>query len=175
MDLRYKKERFNVKKLLLAIIMLAAMPSSVLAENVIYLVRHAEKQADSDPELTLYGHARAEKLSDLLKEAEITRIYSTDTRRTLQTATPTAQRTGVSVEIYDPRNFEAFVEKLKQQLDAGKGSILVVGHSNTTPYLAGLLTGEAFPELTLDQYDFLYTVTADGAGNFKATISEFKP
>ncbi len=166
----------HVKKFLLIIATLICMPTSALAEeSAIYLVRHAEKQADSDPELTEYGHARAKALANIMKDVSILKVYSTDTRRTRQTAQPTADQKKLSIELYDPRAFREFASALTAEFLKSGRSILVVGHSNTTPYLATLLTGESFPELREDQYDHLYKVVQLSDGKLEATIIKFNP
>lgn len=165
-----------MKNILLIIALVVSAHAPAFAEDAaIYLVRHAEKQADSDPELTTYGHSRAAALAALLKDVPIAKIYSTDTRRTRQTALPTASQKNLGVELYDPRTFNAFAEQLKAEFFAGEASILVVGHSNTTPYLATLLSGDSFPELNEDQYDHLYKVTKTPSGGLTVTITKFNP
>ena len=82
---------------LLASIPLAACASSPAPDaRQIYLVRHAEKAAGDDPDLTVVGRARADILANELKQAGLTAIYSTDTRRTRQTALPIAKATGLT-------------------------------------------------------------------------------
>ncbi|MEZ4699924.1 MAG: phosphoglycerate mutase family protein [Rhodothermales bacterium] len=128
---------------------------------VIYLMRHAEKQvppADTtaDPSLDAAGMARAAALARTLGEAGVTRILSTNFKRTIETVEPLAQQLGLEVERYDPRALDAVAELLK----TSTGRIVVVGHSNTTPQLVGLLGGEsgpAYDEVT--EYDRLYIVT----------------
>ena len=59
----------------------------------IYIVRHAEKSivpAD-DPHLLPEGIQRAEALKDFLKNKNIGYIFSTNTNRTVETATPLSQ------------------------------------------------------------------------------------
>lgn len=162
--------------LTLFLLLAVGFTQSIRADDaILYLVRHAEKLEDSDPGLTAQGEARAAALAALLKDEAIIKVYSTDYKRTRQTAAPTAQQKGVDVSLYDPRAFREFAAKLKAEfLEKGK-SMLVVGHSNTTPYLATLLTGQEFPMLSEDQYDHLYKVTLDEDGNLTATISFFNP
>ncbi|MBO6503912.1 MAG: histidine phosphatase family protein [Kordiimonadaceae bacterium] len=165
-----------MKKILLIIVFALWSPFTVAAqEAAIYLVRHAEKQADSDPELTEYGYSRAAALAAIMKDVSLAKVYSTDTRRTRQTAQPTAEQKELGIEIYDPRAFSQFAETLKTEFLSSGKSILVVGHSNTTPYLATLLTGDSFPELREDQYDHLYVLTKTPDGELKATITKFNP
>jgi broad specificity phosphatase PhoE len=108
--------------------------------TIIYLVRHAEKDmslSTDDPELSAEGKARAERLHYQLKDAGITRIFSTDTRRTRSTAAPLAGGIARTVEVYG-KDSEAFARGL---LDLKGERILVVGHSNTVPEILNAFAG----------------------------------
>jgi len=110
---------------------------------MIYLVRHAEKaSSSSDPLLTDCGEQRAKHLSNYLKDKNITKIYSTDFKRTQATAQPTAQQLELSVKLYNPTRLRSLAKLLKKQ----KQNILVVGHSNTTGKLAGILSNNSLIE-----------------------------
>lgn len=145
---------------LLASITLAACASSPAPDaRHIYLVRHAEKAAGDDPDLTVVGRARADILATELKQAGLTAIYSTDTRRTRQTALPIAKATGLTVLHYDAGNLETFANMLR----ATPGNILVVGHSNTTPELVKALGGKpGAPIIEATEYDRIYVLTSKG-------------
>ena len=107
-----------------------------------YFIRHAEKDeqdpANKDPELTNAGKKRAAKWSEIFKEVKFDAIYSTDFARTRQTASAIAHSQGKTVRLYYPRmlNSPEFQEATK-----GK-TILVVGHSNTTPAFVNAILGE---------------------------------
>lgn len=106
----------------------------------LYLVRHFEKQTNqSDPELTLQGLKRAESLVHVLTDKQLAVVYSTDYRRTQQTATPSAIANDLNVTSYDPSNLQDFAQRLK----SNQQNALIVGHSNTTPELLSLLGGES--------------------------------
>jgi broad specificity phosphatase PhoE len=147
--------------LLLAACQIVPAPQSGTA----YLVRHAEKVTSGeamvvadprDPPLTAAGEARAETLSDLLAGKGITAIYSTDYTRTRDTAAPLAAALGLDVKFYDPNDLSAFAARLK---NAPKETVLVVGHSNTTPQLAKALGGnDGTPIVEKNEYDRLYVV-----------------
>ena len=145
-----------------ALLALMFLTLPVAADPVLYLVRHAEKVADgtSDPALTTEGLARAEWLAGYFEDKEIQAILSTDYKRTQQTAAPTAAGFGLEVESYDPRDLNALAERLKTM----QGPVLVAGHSNTTPVLAGILLGDPMEELDERIYDHIYVLTPNGSG-----------
>lgn len=107
-----------------------------------YLIRHAEKDRsnpdDADPELNQKGLGRAMHWAEILKDANIDAIYSTDFNRTSMTAAPTSVKNNIDVQYYDPRTLD--IEQLKAE-NTNK-NVLIVGHSNTTPQLVNLLLGE---------------------------------
>ena len=140
-----------------------------------YLVRHAEKVTSDhqmivddpmDPPLLPVGEVRAEALADRLMDADISAIWSTDTTRTRSTAAPLAARLGLTVQIYDPSDLDAFALALKASPDA---NVLVVGHSNTTPYLAAALGADpGAPIVEKGENDRLYVIDlATGAGEIQ--------
>ena len=147
--------------------------TATFADTTIFLTRHAEKQDDGtrNPPLSEAGTARAQTLADRLAGVGLKMVYSTDYKRTQETAAPTAAKAGLTVTSYDPRALKEFAASLK----GADGPILVVGHSNTTPYLASLLSGKEFPMLEEHQYDHLYKVVLKDGGIAQATISYIKP
>ena len=106
-----------------------------------YLIRHAEKdlsdKSNRNPHLTEVGKERARTWKTIFKEVTFDKIYSTGYHRTKETAAPTAEDHQLNVEDYDPRNLYSPNFKKATQ---GK-TVLVVGHSNTTPYLANKISG----------------------------------
>lgn len=142
--------------------------------DLIVLVRHAERDGPSatDPGLTAVGEERAQALARLLADAGITRIHSTETRRTRETAGPLAAALELGVEPYDGRDLVAFAARLR----AEPGRHLVVGHSNTTPEIAGLLGGEPYGEIVEEwEYDRVYLLTPDGRGGMRTVLLRFGP
>lgn len=154
------------KLLLMALLIFVAHPG-VMAQDKdeffsIYLVRHAEKEGNpadpGNPGLSACGVLRAHGLARILVDAKLEKIFSTDYERTLGTAHPVADALSLEIEIYDPGDLELTSGMLlKRQQNA-----LVVGHSNTTPVLAGLLAGETLEPFEEHLYDRLYQVTVIG-------------
>ena len=139
----------------------------VIAQNkseifAIYLVRHAEKEAEDnnpeDPSLSPCGELRAQALAGILSDIRLEKIYSTPFERALSTARPIAESKQLEIEIYDPSRLGEFSQML---LDA-RQEVLVIGHSNTTGVLAGLLAGKSQETFDEDIYDRLYQVVISG-------------
>ena len=123
----------------------------------LYLVRHAEKQADGgrDPALTGMGRHRSELLSRWFLDKDIKDIWSSDYKRTRDTANPLLSRLGLSVMLYDPRN----LPELAEMLQTRRNNSVVVGHSNTTPELARLICACVISDMDESEYDRLIVVT----------------
>jgi phosphohistidine phosphatase SixA len=129
---------------------------------VVFLVRHAEKTEDGsrDPDLTPAGRARASLLARMLADAGLTGVYSTDYRRTRETAGPAARAAGLDVRIYDPKEPGALAFRLRSR----PGRYLVVGHSNTVPGLVRALGGDPGSDIAEAEYDRLYVVLIGSGG-----------
>jgi phosphohistidine phosphatase SixA len=136
----------------------------------LYLVRHSEKLLDDgdDPGLTEEGNQRSIKLAGWLRDKGIEDIWSSDYRRSRDTAAPLAAMLGLPLELYDPRDLPALVDELR-----GKQRIaLVVGHSNTTPDLARLLCVCFISDMDDSDYDQLIVVTLSGEDRSVETLSQ---
>jgi broad specificity phosphatase PhoE len=134
------------------------------AQSTIFVVRHAER-ADTasggapmmaaDPELSDAGRARAESLATVLKDANITAIFTTEFKRTQQTAAPLAKALGIRITPIGSRD----AAKLTQALKGASGNALVVGHSNTVPAIIRDLGASDPVTLGDGDYDNLFVVT----------------
>ena len=146
--------------LITALVAVSACKQAAPKTDAIFLVRHAEKTTEkNDPGLTQAGKARALALANRLGGEGITYIHSSDYIRTRDTAEPLAEKLGLEVQIYDPRDLPAIADKLKST----PGRHLVVGHSNTTPPLVELLGGDGGkPIVEATEYDRLYVITRRG-------------
>lgn len=150
----------------------AAEPSvSEYKPVLVFAVRHAEKVDQSkDPELSQKGKERAALLAQMLRSAKIEYVHSSPYIRTMNTAAPTAEAHGVKVQEYDPRDLPSLVEKVRIM----GGRHLVVGHSNTTPLLAELLTDEKSPAINeAGEFDRLYVMTVSKDGEASSVIIRY--
>ena len=105
----------------------------------IYVMRHLHTPAGAtDPDLTEEGLRHAIALSDWFRKDPPDVIYVSDTKRTRQTVAPLAARLKLIPKIYDPRDTPALLAAVSKE----KGTVLIVGHSNTVPDIVQGLGGE---------------------------------
>jgi broad specificity phosphatase PhoE len=133
--------------------------AGAIASPTLYLVRHAERAATSgrvptDTGLSREGEARAQALANLLKDAGITAIYTSEYRRTQETAAPLAKSLGIRPEVIPADDQRSLVAKLR----GSTGNVLVVGHSNTLPALLNALGINARITIGEGDYDNLFEV-----------------
>ena len=164
-----------MKRVWMCVLAICAMMVPIVAEaQMVIVVRHAER-ADggvsmapaSDPELSEVGKARAQKLAGMLGDAGIVAIYTTQYRRTKDTATPLGDKIGVTYEAVPSGDMAGLVAKIKSHKS---GAVLVVGHSNTVPVIVKALGGSDV-KMGDDEYDSIFFVAANGT----TTRIRFKP
>ena len=146
-----------MKTLALFILFLSAVAPSASAEPFVIIVRHAEKAAEggNDPELSPAGVARAEALSQMLKDSKLVAIFTSEFKRTQETAAPTAELLGIMPTVIGGKDASTLATKLKS-LD---GNALVVGHGNTIPDLVKALGMQESIEITESDYTQIFIVT----------------
>lgn len=131
----------------------------------VYLTRHAETPpGQQDPDLLTEGAERANKLSELMQVLGISHVYSTDFRRTRQTANPTALAVGTTTNIYnDAANLVTDINLLP----AGS-RVLVVAHSNTVGQIVDQLGVSDTVTIAHDEFDNVFFVgLTDGQPTFQ--------
>lgn len=125
-----------------------------------YFIRHAEKVDDSkNPDLSPKGIERVLLWSKIFSDINFNVVYSTDFKRTLQTATPIATNRNLEIVKYDPKKID--LQEFKKRT-LGQ-TVLIVGHSNTTPEFVNKMIDEII-YTTIDDFVFgnLYIVTLNG-------------
>lgn len=170
-----KRSAFLIFVVALVIITpLSAYQDADIENTILILVRHAEKDGGGrDPELSEIGVERALNLSKKLSDYSIKEIYSTPFKRTMNTAKPTADSFGLEIHEYMPqKNMSDF---LKQIIEKNTGNtVLIVGHSNTTPQLVNLLIGdEELEPLNEDQYGDIFIVNLSTFGEGELKVDSF--
>ena len=137
------------------LILIAA--SAAFAQPIVVIVRHAEKASNDpkDPDLSSAGRTRAEALARILKDAGITAIFTSEFKRTQETAAPTSAATGVAPTVVSGKDSESLVSKLRQL----NGNALVVGHGDTIPNIVKALGIDAPIQIPDSDYTELFVVT----------------
>ena len=158
-----------MKRAILALLLLAtsAFANGGPEITTVILVRHAEKAGPSgDVPLSEAGLARANELARVLEGVKIDAIYSTPFERTRKTAAPIAEKLGVKVEeVASGKTYVDDMVKLIREKHEGD-TVLVVGHSNTTPDVIRAL-GLTVPDMPDPTYDDLFVVTLVKGGSAK--------
>jgi phosphohistidine phosphatase SixA len=165
-----------MRKLLLAMVLAqiaSVFPLASAVDTTFYFIRHAEKVEDGsrDPALTRVGEERAKSIADLLVGNSVSHIFSTPYRRTMDTAKPIAFSQGLSITEYNPADLTGFAEQLKTL----SGTIVVVGHSNTTPGMVNLITGGSLEDLDERVYDRIFVVTILESGEVELEVIHTQP
>jgi 2,3-bisphosphoglycerate-dependent phosphoglycerate mutase len=150
-----------MKKILLTVFVFALF--SACTSNKVtryYLIRHAEKDrtntTNKNPNLNSDGVLRAEKWAKYFEKIELDAVYSSDYKRTQQTAIPAAKSKGLIVQLYNPSKMYDSIFKKNTK---GK-TVLVVGHSNTTPVFANTILGQKkYKNMADNDNASLYIVT----------------
>lgn len=160
-------------RLLIVFLVLMGMDTYAQTSTFI-LMRHAEKDTSAqgstmmqaDPPLSTEGKARAARIPEVLKSYVPDVIYSTNFIRTKSTVGPLSTKTGKDIQVYDHRNLKGFADELLKM--QGK-TVVIAGHSNSTPMLVNLLLKEnKYPNLDESVYDTYWIVTVtDGKAEAK--------
>jgi phosphohistidine phosphatase SixA len=147
--------------LFIAVVAVAAWLFDARATTVVFVVRHAEveSQSDADPDLSVDGRERAARLARMLSQARPVRgidaIFASEYKRTQQTATPLSETVSLPVNVVASA---AWSELPRRILRDHRGEyVLVVGSSNTVPNLVEALSDEKIM-LRDDEYDTLFVV-----------------
>ncbi|HQW10791.1 MAG TPA: phosphoglycerate mutase family protein [Saprospiraceae bacterium] len=129
------------------------------------LSRHAETSgAGMDPSLSVTGQERAIELARVLHTTPIRGVYSTNYKRTKETAAPLAEKNNLTTQIYDPEKLSQLIDQLLLQYK--NQVVYVVGHSNTTNVLLNTLVGNpVYPDIPENEYNNLYIVSVSEKGN----------
>jgi phosphohistidine phosphatase SixA len=151
------------------------------AEQVFFFVRHAERAAAAqspgssqhsmlaeDPPLSAAGERRAARLAAILSASGIKAIYTTEFKRTRQTAAPLAGKLGITPVMSAAKDPAPLIAQLKK----AQAPALVVGHANTVPDLIKALGVAEAVSIGDNEYDNLFVVVRSESGT--ATLIRLK-
>jgi phosphohistidine phosphatase SixA len=141
--------------LMLLVTLLCARTS--LAQEAVYIVRHAERLDQSnDSPLSPEGIARANRLREMLRSAGLTHVFTSGFRRTIDTAKPAADALHLVLKPMQVATGPVVAAALAALGPHDRA--LVVGHSNTVPDILRAL--KVATPITIDdaEYDNLFIV-----------------
>ena len=163
---------FPRRSFALALCLLAALTTVRArqdAPTVVVFVRHAEKAATpaDDPGLTAAGRARADALSEALRDARVDAIITTQYERTRNTAGPLALAQHVTPVVVQagtdtPAHVREVAAAVRRQ-PAGS-LVVVVGHSDTIPAVITALGGPRLSNICDGEFSRLFTLVLPREG-----------
>jgi broad specificity phosphatase PhoE len=128
------------------------------AQRTIVVVRHADKIDDSDDAiLSSTGEEQARRLAHVLKDLGIGAIYTTQFKRTIQTATPLADSLRIKLFSYEQTDVDGVVKEIRKR--HAKEIIMVVGHRSTVPKILKQFGAKEQVALGSSEYDSLFILT----------------
>lgn len=154
-------------------VLLGLAAGAQAAEQVIFLVRHAER-ADAiptpsgnrsmiggdDPPLSAEGQARAVRLAAMLASAGVKNVFTTEFARARETAAPLADKLKLQTIMSAAKDPGALIEAVRKT----KENALIVGHSNTVPDLLKRLGVKEAVTIADNEFDNLFVVVRRDAG-----------
>jgi broad specificity phosphatase PhoE len=133
------------------------------AQEVIYLIRHAEKEASgTDPRLTPAGRERAVAWAEMFRHSEIDVILTTDAQRTRETGGIISRSLGAPREELPREDIARLIDLL--QFDHADDTVLIVGHAETIPSVLSNLGVFDTIEISQTDYANLFVLTT-GSGD----------
>jgi broad specificity phosphatase PhoE len=147
--------------LVLSVVLLFCATAAAQGKKTIILIRHAERETGSmadqtDPPLSSAGRDRAERRVQRVGKFRPGAFYATDFRRTRETVERLAKKRNKTVQIYDPSKPQDLINAMNSSRTK---RFVVVGHSNTIPGLANLLTGkDLFKNLQENEYSVIWVI-----------------
>jgi broad specificity phosphatase PhoE len=147
------------------------------SSTLILIVRHAEKASEADDSpLTETGEKRAQVLIRVAEEAGTNAIYTSQYKRSHDTAKPLSDRLGIAVtempvNLQSPGDYGKKLAKDILEKHSGQ-TVIVIGHGNTIAATIEGLTGRAAP-IGEVAYGDLFSVTVSPSGEAKVIKAQY--
>jgi broad specificity phosphatase PhoE len=133
----------------------------------VILVRHAEAATTTagDPELSLAGERRAERLGEFIADTlpgnQVDHLYAADTRRAQQTAASVANQFKLPINLLASSDWARLPSRIKRE-HRGQ-TVVVVGYATTLP---GVLNQLGAPSVSIadGDYESVYVVVMPSPG-----------
>jgi len=140
----------------LLLLLVGSLPG--FGQRTVVVVRHADKIDDTDDAvLSPTGEAQAKRLAHVLKDVGIGAIYTTQFKRTIQTAAPLADSLKLKLLAYEQTDVDGVVKEIQQKHP--KEVVMVVGHRSTVPKILKQFGATEPVALESSEYDSLFILT----------------
>jgi broad specificity phosphatase PhoE len=127
--------------------------------RTVFFVRHADKVSDdTDALLSEAGHRRAKCLAKTLADAHIQQIYTSELKRTQQTAAPLAGQLHLKPVAIPLSKVDELIEAIRSEKAA---NVLVVWHDATLPKILRALGAPEVAPIAHTEYDRFFILTFD--------------
>ncbi len=155
----------------LSVLFVFAAAPAANAEQVIYLIRHAEKVSGvEDPSLTEAGKQRAKAWAEILRDTGIKAVYTSKKKRTQETGAPIAKALGVPMTSISRKDVAGLVERLRSQ--HADEAVLIVAHTKTIPKLVKALANSDNGTIQRSDFDNLFIIVSEGRND--ATVMRLR-
>lgn len=162
---------------MVSLLLIGACQSAQETATTVFLVRHAEKDTNTnaeDPLLTTKGQMRAARLWENLDVDTVHALYSTDYERTRATLVPLSEQFNLPIITYEAHDFAGLAADLLSKYDGQK--VVVSGHSNTVlPIIEALGATPPVDSIGELDYNYIFTVEIPSQGNARASVKEYQP
>ena len=140
----------------LLLLLVGSLPG--FGQRTVVVVRHADKIDNTDDAvLSPIGEAQAKRLAHVLKDVGISSIYTTQFKRTVQTAAPLADFLKLKLLAYEQTDVDGVVKEIQQKHP--KEVVMVVGHRSTVPKILKQFGASEPVALGSSEYDSLFILT----------------
>lgn len=149
--------------------------------TTVLLIRHADIDITDEVvdrnsiSLNSSGEKRAQDLVNIVEKAPISAVYTSNIRRSIQTAEPLIERLRSSIE---HKKIDGPKEVVKHILSNYRGkSVLVIHHANTVPEIIKILSNEIVGTISESEFDNFYIVniyTSDNEENKYTNVVHLK-
>jgi broad specificity phosphatase PhoE len=140
----------------LLLLLVGSLPG--FGQRTVVVVRHADKIDDTDDAvLSPTGEDQAKRLAHVLKDVGIRAIYTTQFKRTIQTAAPLADLLKIETRAYEQTDVDGVVKEIQQKHPTEV--VMVVGHRSTVPKILEQFGASEPLALETSEYDSLFILT----------------
>lgn len=150
-----------MRKTTLPICLACLIAAPAVAQEAVFVIRHAEKQlSGDDPALTEAGRVRAAAWAEMLRSTGVGAVVTSDARRTRETGGLIADILALPVTEHDRTDTAGLIDLLG--FDHEDDIVLVVAHTETIPGILSMLGVADPPEIPTDEFANLFVVRPVG-------------